>query len=108
MCEINTKGKKLGCILITCRNGAERLPNFFCPLDLSRQAYAERFTVLALLGLLHTVAKDRGNPIPGALYGIDMVGWLSTNLTGTYKAIAIRQIVDLRRGIYSAITNILL
>jgi len=37
-------------------------------------------------------------PLPGAFYGIDAVGWLSTNPTGTYKAIAIPQIVDLRTG----------
>ncbi len=43
-----------------------------------------------------------GTPLPGAFYGIDAVGWLSTSPTGTYRAIAIPQIVDLRTGNDSA------
>ena len=37
-------------------------------------------------------------PLPGAFYGVDALGWLSSNPTGTYRAIAIPQIVDLRTG----------
>jgi len=39
-----------------------------------------------------------GTPLLGAFYGIDAVGWLSTDPTGIYKAIAIPQIVDLSTG----------
>jgi len=39
-----------------------------------------------------------GTPLPGAFYGIDAVGWLSTAPTGTYRSIGIPQIVDLRTG----------
>jgi hypothetical protein len=37
-----------------------------------------------------------GTPLPGAFYGVDAVGWSSTN--ALHRAIAIPQIVDLRTG----------
>ncbi len=39
-----------------------------------------------------------GTPLPGAFYGIDADGWLSTDPSGTYRAIAIPQIADLQTG----------
>jgi hypothetical protein len=41
-----------------------------------------------------------GSPLPGAFYGIEALGWSSTN--SLYKAIAIPQAVDLRTGNDSA------
>jgi hypothetical protein len=39
---------------------------------------------------------DATTPLPGAFYGLEAVGWTSS--PSIYKAIAIPQIVDLRKG----------
>jgi hypothetical protein len=45
--------------------------------------------------------------LPGAFYGIDAIGWLASDPTGTYRTIAIPQLVDLRTGDDTANMNML-